>query len=91
MEKALDGDGTGEGSRLFGSLDVSQEFKEETEVTVWGTPLKAKAEKTRFRAAVGGVRVWEEGRYTLQGSVGYTAGGDGNRDLGAGLGFSMRF
>ena len=92
VEKALDGDGM-DGSRLFGSLDVEQEFKEETEANVMGSPkpLKASAKKTRFRLAAGAVRVWGEGRYALQGSLGYTAGGGDNRDLGGGLSFAIRF
>ncbi len=95
-EKAL-GDAM-DGARLFGSLDMEQEFREETEARVSGmspgssvTPLKAKAEGVAFRLAVGGARVWGEGRYSLHGSVGYTASGSDNRDLGGGLSFSMRF
>ena len=89
VEKVLDEVGM-DGSRLFASLDVEQEFEEETEVMVSGTSLKASAKKTRVRAAVG-VHVWSEGRYALQGSLGYTAGGGDNRELGGGLSFSMRF
>ena len=95
-EKAL-GDAM-DGARLFGSLDMEQEFREETEARVSGmspgssvTPLKAKAEGVAFRLAVGGARVWGEGRYSLHGSVGYTASGSDNHDLGGGLSFSMRF
>ena len=90
VEKALDGDGM-DGSRLFASLDVEQEFKEETEAVVLGTSLKASARKTRIRTAAGAVHVWDEGRYSLQGSLGYAAGGGGNRDFGGGLSFAMRF
>ena len=81
----------GDGLRLTGSVDVMQEFREETKAQIGGTPLKASARKTRFRASVGGVRVWGEGRYTLGGSVGYAAGGDGNRELGGGLSLSIQF
>ena len=87
-----------QGSRLFGSLDVEQEFREETEARVSGTSpgssvtsLKAKAERTAYRLAVGGARVWGEGRYSLRGSVGYTASGGDNRSLGGGVSFSLRF
>ena len=90
VEKVLDGAGM-DGSRLFGSLDVEQEFKEETEVMVSGTSLKASARKTRIRTAAGAVHVWGEGRYALQSSLGYTAGGGDNREFGAGLSFAMRF
>ena len=94
VEKALDGVGM-DGSRLFASLDVEQEFSEETEVdvsgaSVSGASLKASAEKTRVRAALG-IRLWGEGRYLLQGSVGYTAGGGDNRELGGGLNVTVRF
>ena len=90
-EKVLDGAGM-DRTRLFGSLDVEQEFKEETEARVYGSPpLKASARKTRIRAAVGGARAWGEGRYALQGSLGYSTGGGGNRELGAGLDFAVRF
>ena len=89
VEKVLDEDGM-DGSRLFASLDVEQEFDEETEVMVSGTSLKASAKKTRVRAAVG-AHVWGGGRYALQGSLGYTAGGGDNRELGAGLNFTLRF
>ena len=89
VEKVLDEDGM-DGSRLFASLDVEQEFDEETEVMVSGTSLKASAKKTRVRAAVG-AHVWGGGRYALQGSLGYTAGGGDNRELGAGLNFALRF
>ncbi len=87
-----------QGSRLFGSLDLERELDEETEAQVSGaspgssvTPLKAKAERTAYRLAVGGARVWGEGRYTLRGSVGYTASGGDNRSLGGGVSFSLRF
>ena len=55
------------------------------------SPLKASAKKTRFRAAAGAIRVWGEGRYALQGSLGYTVGGGDNRDFSGGLSFAMRF
>ena len=97
-EKTLDGVGGWTGARLFGSLDVEQEFREETEARVSGrspgspaTSLKAGAKKTRIRAAAGGVRVWDEGRYVLQGSMGYTAGGGDNREFGGGLSLRIRF
>ena len=92
VEKVLEGAGGMDGSRLFGSLDVEREFREETEVGVMGSsPLKASAKKTRLRAAAGAVHVWGEGRYALQGSLGYTAGVGGNRDVGAGVSLRVRF
>ena len=80
-----------DGTRLFGSVDVEQEFKEETEVKVSGNSATSEAEKTGFRLAIGGARIWNEGRYSVQGSVGYTAKGGDNRDLGGALRFSVRF
>ena len=80
-----------EGSRLFGSVDVEQEFRPETEAKVSGDPLESKVEWAELRLAVGGARVWAEGRYSLHGSVGYTASGSDNRDVGGGLRFAVRF
>ena len=45
---------TGDGLRLFGSVDVTHEFSEETEAAVSGTALKASAERTTVRVGVGG-------------------------------------
>ena len=90
VEKVLAG-GADMDSRLFGSLDVEQEFSKETEVKVSHTALRASASPTRLHLSVGGDHRWGGGRYALRGSVNYAAGGDGNRDYGAGLDFTFRF
>ncbi len=90
VEKVLSGV-AGMDSRLFGSLDVEQEFSKETEVKVSDTVLRTSASPTRLHLAVGGDHRWGGGRYALRGSLNYAAGGDGNRDYGAGLDFTFRF
>ena len=80
-----------EGVRLFGTLDVTHEFSEETEVAVSGTPLKASAEKTGVRFGVGGTFALGHGA-SLQGTAGYAlTGGSGNRAYGGGLSVTMSF
>ena len=81
----------GGGLRLFASVDATQEFEEETEARVSGTQLKASSETTGFRAGLGGVHSWGEGRYALQGSASYTSGGSDNSAFGGGLSLSVRF
>ncbi len=88
VETAADG---GEGGRLFGAVDLEQEFSEETVAKVSGTALAATAETTRLRFAVGGDYRWGDGRYALRSTVGYAAGGAGNHDFGAGVNFAMSF
>ena len=90
VEKMLSG-GADMDSRLFGSLDVEQEFSKETEVKVSDTALRTSASPTRLHLSVGGDHRWGGGRYALRGSLSYAAGGDGNRDYGAGLDFTFRF
>ncbi len=90
VEKVLSGV-AGMDSRLFGSLDVEQEFSKETEVKVSDTVLRTSASPTRLHLSVGGDHRWGGGRYALRGSLSYAAGGDGNRDYGAGLDFTFRF
>ena len=80
-----------DGTRLFGSLDAVHEFSEETEITAGGTSLKASAKTTSARLGLGGVHNWGEGRFSLQGSAGFTMGGSGNGEAGGGLSFSVRF
>ncbi len=82
---------TGGGLRLFGSLDAMEEFSEETEARVSGTQLKASSETTSVRLGLGGVHSWGEGRYAVQGSASYTAGGGDNSAFGGGLSLSMSF
>ena len=80
-----------EGVRLFGTVDVTHEFSEETEVAVSGTPLKASAEKTGIRFGVGGTFDLGDGA-SLQGTAGYAlTGGSGNRAYGGGLNLIVSF
>ncbi len=82
---------TGGGLRLFGSVDAMEEFSEETEARVSGTQLQASSETTSVRLGLGGVHSWGEGRYAVQGSASYTAGGGDNSAFGGGLSLSMSF
>ncbi len=80
-----------EGVRLFGTLDVTHEFSEETEVSVSGTPLRASAETTGVRFGVGGTFDLGHGA-SLQGTAGYAlTGGSGNRAYGGGLNLIVSF
>ena len=88
VETASDG---GAGGRLFGSMDLEQEFSEETAAKVSGTALEATAEATQLRFAAGGDYRWGAGRYALRSAVSYATGGGGNHDFGAGVNFAMRF
>ena len=81
---------TGDGLRLFGSVDVTHEFSEETEAAVSGTALKASAERTTVRVGVGGSLDLGNGA-SLRGSAGYAVGGGGNRAFSGGLGMAIRF
>ena len=81
----------GDGSRLFGSLDVEQEFAPATRVGVSGTDLSSEAEPLRGQLEIGGAHVWDEGRFALQGVARYAAGRGGNRDYSGGLNLKMRF
>ena len=81
----------GDGSRLFGSLDVEQEFAPVTRVDVSGSDLSSEAEPLRGQLEIGGAHVWDEGRFALQGVARYAAGRDGNRDYSGGLNLKMRF
>ncbi len=88
VEKTLDGSPE---SRLLGSLDVEREFKDEAKVVVSGTELNSTAKATRLRLGLDGVHAWADGRYTLQGGVGYERGGGDNYELGGRLGLEVRF
>ena len=88
VEKTLDGSPE---SRLLGSLDLEREFKDEAKVVVSGTELNSTAKATRLRLGLDGVHAWADGRYTLQGGVGYERGGGDNYELGGRLGLEVRF
>ena len=78
------------GVRLFGSLDVTHEFSEETEAMVSGTSLRASAETTGVRLGIGGLFDLGNGA-SLRGSAGYTSSGSDNSAYGGGLGVTMSF
>ena len=78
------------GVRLFGSVDVTHEFSEETEAMVSGTRLAASAETTGVRLGIGGLFDLGNGA-SLRGSAGYTSSGSDNSAYGGGLGVTMSF
>ena len=78
-------------SRLFGSLDVEHEFKDETKVEVSGTELESTAQATWLRLGLNGAHSWNDGRVALQGGVSYAEGGGGNSEIGGALALKVRF
>ena len=78
------------GVRLFGSVDVTHEFSEETEAMVSGTPLRASAETTGVRVGIGSQFDLGNGA-SLRGSADYTSSGSDNSAYGGGLGVTMSF
>ena len=78
-------------SRLFGSLDVEHEFKDETKVEVSGTELESTAKATWLRLGLNGAHSWNDGRVALQGGVSYAEGGGGNSEIGGALALKVRF
>ena len=88
--------GMGERSgRLFGSLDVEQEFSDETQVNVWMTKpteneLKTKVRPTTLRLGVGGVLGLGED-LVLRGTAGYETSGSGTSEYGVGVQLNARF
>ena len=77
-------------SGLFGSVDVEHELSGDREVTVSGTRLESEAESTRLRLNVGGARSWDEGRYEVNGRIGYATSGD-SHEFNGNLTLEMRF
>ena len=88
--------GMGERSgRLFGSLDVEQEFSDETQVNVGATSLtenvlKTEVRPTTLRLGVGGVLGLGEDMM-LRGTAGYETSGSGTSGYGGGLELNLRF
>ncbi len=88
--------GMGERSgRLFGSLDVEQEFSDETRVDVGATSLtenvlKTEVRSTTVRLGVGGVLGLGED-LVLRGTAGYETSGSGTSGYGGGLELNLRF
>ncbi len=88
--------GMGERSgRLFGSLDVEQEFSDETRVDVGATSLTENALKTEvrpttLRLGVGGMLGLGEDM-VLRGTAGYETSGSGTSEYGVGVQLNARF
>ncbi len=78
------------GSRVFASVEVEHEFSTDRKVRVSETELESEAEATWLRLGLNGVHTWEEGRYTVQGGVGYATSG-GSHELGGGVSLNLRF
>ena len=78
------------GSRVFASVEVEHEFSTDRKVRVSGTELKSEAEATWLRLGLNGVHTWDDGRYTVQGGVGYATSG-GSHELGGGVSLNLRF
>ena len=79
-----------EGARMFGSIDVVQEFSGDTEAAVSGTALKSTAKTTTVRAGVGGMVDLGDGA-ALRGSASYAIGGRGNDEFGGTVSLAVQF
>ena len=80
----------GTSGRLFASLDVEQEFSEETEVKVGEELLKTEVRPTAVRVGLGGeFAVAEDVVVRATGS--FRASGSGTSGYGGGLELQMRF
>ena len=83
--------GSGESSgRLFASLDVEQEFSEETEVKVGGELLKTEVRPTAVRVGLGGAFAVAED-VVVRGTAGFRTSGSGTSGYGGGLELQVRF
>ena len=83
--------GSGESSgRLFASLDVEQEFSEETEVKVGEELLKTEVRPTAVRVGLGGAFAVAED-VVVRGTAGFRTSGSGTSGYGGGLELQMRF
>ena len=76
--------------RVFGSLDVEQEFSEETEVKVGGQMLKTEVRPTAVRLGLGGAFAVAED-VVVRGTAGFRTSGSGTSGYGGGLELQMRF
>ena len=76
--------------RLFGSLDVEQEFSAETEVEVGEEPLKTEVRPTAVRVGLGGEFAVDED-VVVRATAGYRTSGSGTSGYGGGLELQMRF
>ena len=76
--------------RVFGSLDVEQEFSDETEVKVGGEMLKTEARPTGVRLGLGGEFAVDE-NVVLRATGGWQTSGSGTSGYGGGLEVRVRF
>ena len=83
-------DWTGDGGRLFGSLDVEHEFLVDRETVASGTALASEVQATWGRVGLGGTLIWTEG-LTLSGEGFYATAGSDNTDFGGSLTLTLRF
>ena len=75
---------------VFGSLDVEQEFSDETEVKVGGETLKTEARPTGVRLGLGGEFAVNED-VLLRATGGWQTSGSGTSGYGGGLEVRVRF
>ena len=83
-------DWTGDGGRLFGSLDVEHEFSADRETRASGTALASEVQATWGRVGLGGALIWTDG-LTLSGEGFYATAGSDNTDFGGSLTLTFRF
>ena len=92
MEAVMGGSASG---RLFGSLDVEQEFKDETEVGVGVETLKKEVLRTEVRPtavrAGGGGEFAVADAVVLRGTGSFRTSGSGTIEYGGGLELRVRF
>ena len=86
-EAEMGGSGSG---RLFGSVDVEQEFKDETAVKVGRERLKTEVRPTAVRVGVGGEFAVSED-VVLRGTGSFRTSGSGTSEYGGGLELRVRF
>ena len=83
-------DWTGDGGRLFGSLDVEHEFSVDRETRASGTALASEVRATWGRVGLGGTLIWHDG-LTLSGEGFYATAGSNNTDFGGSLTLTLGF
>ena len=84
--------------RVFGSVDVEHEFKDETSVNVGGAPLETTAKATGARLGLGGEFAMREGgEFAMREGVvpraraDYTRSGGDTNEYGGGVELNLRF
>ena len=76
--------------RVFGSVDVEHEFKDETSVNVPGKLLETTARSSGVRLGLGGEFTMREG-VVLRLRADYTTMGGGTNEYGGGVELNLRF